>query len=455
MPGFHALAESMARFGTSSLVLALFLPLTLITRRSVQRFLMALVILDIPLRLEHHFGSHESSWELGSFGGLGISVTTLGVAVLYAAWIVESVVGVGRSRPPLRYDLPLATYVLVSAFSLLVARDILFGFFEVWILFQTFLVFVYFANKVQSREDVLFVVRIFLIALVVESTVILGLAAGLRFDIPGHPLVVAEEAVGQYSRIAGTVSSPNVAAGYLTLLMTPALSLLAAPLGRWDKRLALLAFGSAFVALVFTFSRGAWTALLLSLAIMGGVLLRQRRLRLTTLVVFILGIAAIGLILHHQIATRLLMDDRGAGNVRFDLMRVAFSMIRDHPLLGVGANNYPLVMGRYYKAGEWVYSVHDKYLLVGAEIGILGLLAFLGFLLGTIRRGMRLWRAQDPLISALAIGVTAAVIGHMTHLFVDVFRGRVAVQLLWMMAALVVALSRIEFAPRATTIAGR
>jgi O-antigen ligase len=445
-PSRRALATRVIDFGTSSLVLSLFLPFTLLTGRKVQRFLIALLILDIPLRLEHHFAYQDGPAELGSIGGFGISVTTIALVALYTAWILESFAERGRHHPAFRFSLPLAAYVSIAALSLLVARDGLLGFFEVWILLQTLLVFVYFANRVRTRSEVLFVIRILLIGLALESAIIIAMQAGMRIDIPGHPLVVAEDAVGNYARIAGTIGSPINAAGYISLLMAPALSVLAAPVGRWDKRLAMLAFGLGFVALIFTFSRGAWIALVLSLMILGWAM--RRRLSLKAFVLPALAMATMAFFLKDQIAIRLLGNDNGSAYVRVELMRVAFQMIRDHPVLGVGANNYPLEMTRYFKAGQWLYAVHDKYLLIWAEVGLGGLIAYVAFLIGTVRGGLRLWKSDDPLLSTLAIGLTAGIIGHMSHLFVDVFRGRVEAQLLWLMAGLIAALGGMNLGVR-------
>jgi len=130
-------------------------------------------------------------------------------------------------------------------------------------------------------------------------------------------------------------------------------------------------------------------------------------------------------------------------------MRTALEMIRDHPLLGVGPNNYSVAMKQYGaiygKWGDWVYTVHNKLLLVWAETGPGGLVAFLWFLAATIRLGWQGWKAGDPWLSPLALGFTAALIGHIVHMQVDLFSARPEVQLLWVVAALVAV---IDFAAR-------
>ena len=59
---------------------------------------------------------------------------------------------------------------------------------------------------------------------------------------------------------------------------------------------------------------------------------------------------------------------------RLQLNQVALQMINDHPLLGVGLNNYETVMPRY-EANPVIfpgYPVHNLYLLWIGEVGIVG-----------------------------------------------------------------------------------
>src|SRR5439155_18314025 len=89
------------------------------------------------------------------------------------------------------------------------------------------------------------------------------------------------------------------------------------------------------------------------------------------------------------------------------------------------------------------YTVHNKYLLVWSEAGIGALLAFLWFLGSTLRRGWSLWRRDDPLLSPLALGLTAGIIGQTVHMSVDIFQSRPQIQLLWLVAGLLVAMQNV------------
>ena len=85
-------------------------------------------------------------------------------------------------------------------------------------------------------------------------------------------------------------------------------------------------------------------------------------------------------------------------------MKPALRMIASNPVLGVGPGVYGYVLGRYsYGWTGWIYIVHNDYLLVWAERGVIGFLAFLLW----VRAALRVTRrASSPVARPFgAIGV--------------------------------------------------
>jgi O-antigen ligase len=157
-------------------------------------------------------------------------------------------------------------------------------------------------------------------------------------------------------------------------------------------------------------------------------------------------LAALSLTFRGSIAARLTDDDLGAAHSRVPLMETASRIIADNPVLGVAANNYTAVLPDYasrHQDNEFLYTVHNQYLLVWVETGLVGLAAFLWFLIATIRRGYDRWKRSDVLLSPLALGFTAALAGQMVHMQADLFNGRPQLQLLMTVAAAIGAMSRI------------
>ena len=129
------------------------------------------------------------------------------------------------------------------------------------------------------------------------------------------------------------------------------------------------------------------------------------------------------------------------------MWRQALYVIEANPVLGVGANNYAVWFEQYIGPeldAQRIRTVHNKYLLVWAETGIVGLVAFLGFLLSAIYWGWRGWQLRDRLLSPLALGLAVAIAGQMIHMFVDIFHSRPQVQALWLVVALIIAVRSID-----------
>jgi putative inorganic carbon (hco3(-)) transporter len=449
-PGTVQERPSAADALVSALVTALLSPFLALRARIVQKILFATVILDIPLQLGTTFFHRPADADLGAFRGLSISATTLALLGLYGSWFVEALAGKNPKRhSALHVNVPLTLYVAIAMCSLCVAQDITLSLFELFLFAQLYLVYFYVANRVRTREEVRFVVALLLLGALLESLMIIALKfsnLGTSVIGPAHIYVESDPTTGG-TRIGGTMG-PNVAGAYLSVLLALAVSVLFTNLKRIDKWMAAAVLMLGQIAILLTFSRGAWMALVVAISGLCIVACREGwfswKLPVTAILIFALLYAPFG----SAVSTRLFGDDNGAAESRIPLMNVAFRIISDSPILGVGSNNFSVVMERYLTSEfrqprAFVFIVHNKYLLIWAETGIIGLLAFLAFLAGALRKGWQCWKFQDRLFSPVALGCLAGVAGHMLHMAVDHFRNRPAQQLLWLIAGLFVAMHRI------------
>lgn len=96
----------------------------------------------------------------------------------------------------------------------------------------------------------------------------------------------------------------------------------------------------------------------------------------------------------------------------------------------------------YFRSG-FLYVVHNKYLLIWTETGVGGLFAYLALLFAGAGMGWECWKQNDGNLSMLALGITAATIGHIVHMNFDVFRIGPVQELLWLLAGLLVPMYRI------------
>jgi O-antigen ligase len=133
------------------------------------------------------------------------------------------------------------------------------------------------------------------------------------------------------------------------------------------------------------------------------------------------------------------------------MAKLAREMIESRPLLGVGLNNVGVNIVDYAGpefTGQFVYTIHDKYLLVAAESGLAAMVAFIWFLVVTIIRAVRCLRSFDPFIAWVAAGLLAGIVAQMVHMTVDIFASRAQVQALWLVAALVAATAALDETPQ-------
>jgi O-antigen ligase len=307
-------------------------------------------------------------------------------------------------------------------------------------------------NRIHSRDGLVFILVLLLVGLILESLIIVLMqVVGRGFSFAGimGNIYAESTSLEGVSRIGGTLISANTAGSYLSMLLVPAFSIMLTKLKKPYKWLGLIAFTCGAIALILTGSRGAWLAAFISFVIFGIVSFRRGWLDLRIVVIgAVIGIL-IGLAFYTPIYDRIFGYDAGAAAGRIPQYQVAFQIIKDHPFFGVGANNYPVIQPRYlgYDSSNKVFrwAVHNKYLLVWAETGFLGLLFFVLFLISTLRQGFKIARIEDHLLSPLALGFTAAIAGQMVHMFFDVFHSRPQVQLLWLIAGLLLVMSYVQF----------
>lgn len=105
---------------------------------------------------------------------------------------------------------------------------------------------------------------------------------------------------------------------------------------------------------------------------------------------------------------------------RFVFFKDAWEIIKDYPVRGLGGHGWSSIYFKYQSAPYSTTEVHNHFLQVWIETGIIGFLFFLGIWLGLIFTSYRLYKQalaaeQKVLIVAIACGVLAVV----THSLYD------------------------------------
>jgi UDP-GlcNAc:undecaprenyl-phosphate/decaprenyl-phosphate GlcNAc-1-phosphate transferase len=110
----------------------------------------------------------------------------------------------------------------------------------------------------------------------------------------------------------------------------------------------------------------------------------------------------------------------GAGN-RYDYWRIAWRMWKDHPLLGVGAGNYPRDYYQLRATTEDIEQPHSVELQSLAELGLPGLLLLACFVMGAALGASKMAKRarHSALARALMVGALGACVAWLAQTSVD------------------------------------
>ena len=387
----------------------------------LKRYLLGCGIFTIPFSYDYTLYAFTAAPFMGWTEGVLVSLSQVffGLILVLCRRVKSSPNGVAPAR--FCMDWPIGAFLITAFISMLFPIDRKCALVAVITLSMNAFLFYWVITRYCSwEEDGEFILRCFAVAVIFQACLAMWQAAfqtGFYFFRTGSPPMLTGDE--DYMRSQGTTPQPNGFAGYLNLVMIP----LFAGWLVWkspDRRLLKVALAMGGIALMTSLSRGGWMALL------AGVLFvffhsgsrRWVRPVLLTTAVFVLIVALVP-----QLRERVTGDDGGSAQDRWKLAQIATGMIADHPILGVGINNYRLAMWSYVPENyDWkfVYRVHTLPLLILAEMGIVGFAGLCWLFWRGITMGRRLFAPPENIEAWIAIGAAGACVATLLHSFVDV-----------------------------------
>jgi len=260
------------------------------------------------------------------------------------------------------------------------------------------------------------------------ATALIAVAEAVRVPLVDAWLASVHDGsipIGDVPRALATLSHPNEAAMFLELTLPILVACAWTATPRWRPPLTLAAAGT-LLAIALTFSRAGIVAALVSIGLLAGLCIRRAsRTQLAVLGVVVLAVPlAFGWasVMDPGLDRRLLagIDEAGTAQPpRTEFWASAVAMFRDHPLLGVGPDNFRWRFAAYsgVPADNLGIHAHDQYLETLADTGLLGLATLLWLWFGVARvalvevreeRGDWPWRAA--LLASLAAWAVHAVL---------------------------------------------
>ncbi len=278
-------------------------------------------------------------------------------------------------------------------------------------------------------------------------------------DFWGFGAAAVQNIVGSTNdyRIVGSLGDPNFYAMVMVVLIPLALERMINEKRFLLKALAGYGLLVILMTIVFTFSRGGF----LALCVVAGLSLFWRR---PPVVAILVGMLIITLAIPFlppsyadRIATMTDIFKRSETDIKSEVsfrgrvseIGVAWLMLRDHPLTGVGAGNYNTEYLSYSRQLGWdprneQRGAHNLYLEVAAEQGLLGFTILIYILYsiinGLIQAGKRFTAMHNHIYADMTKALLVGIAGYLTA---SLFLHNVYPYYFWMLIGISMAVAQI------------
>jgi hypothetical protein len=226
----------------------------------------------------------------------------------------------------------------------------------------------------------------------------------------------------------------NDFAAYLGLALVLALATFSVSKSTWKRLGSVVLMTAVPIGWMFTFSRGGFLAILVCLIVFLTLERNKKLLQRSLIATFLIGFLGLAVIVLvpadarnlavdglQSIVTGESIAERHTDTISFrlELARVGLEVIASRPVLGVGFNQWqfysPLTThvydpqtGEYRETG---YSIHNRFLLIAANNGLIALVGYIGFVTATLIYGLWWRRFATGWVRIYLHAFLAAVIG--------------------------------------------
>jgi O-antigen ligase len=389
------------------------------------RWLLAITAGCLPL--------YAVRWNYGPIPTTLLENLVVATVVLYlvALWRDGALGRLLSLRTP--YDIPIVLLLVAGIVSLLIARDhrAALGLYKAYFIEPVVLFYVA-SDLLRQRSDF--------------KTLLLGLGIGTSLfallNVGYFAAAFVTNTVQYGAPPSAIYTSSNEVAMFLEPPAAFATALVLFSDERRDRRLALAWAICLAIALVLTFSRGAFLALVV-FAIVTLITVRPA-LRKPLLAIAVVTAALVVVTIIVASNTPLMASRFSYVALNYTLQTrsiiygATWQMLTAHPILGLGLGGYVYVLHGFPE----IYP-HDVYLAFWAELGLLGLVAFLIILAGLLWRGWRALPLAAGFERALLWGTLGTFVLWGVHGIFDTpyWKNDMSVEF-WLVAAIQVAATR-------------
>jgi len=354
------------------------------------------LLLAAPFRIPVDLGSQHAFLLLPLYG-------VLAAATLAFCWRAATA---QQRRVTWWLAAPVAAFIAFSAVSLVWSRDLEQGSIELVFFLFPFAALLAIVARTPFPRWQPRTLGITLVGLAIVFALI-GLYQRATHTLLYAPSLEVENAFTSYFRVSSVFKDPSLFGRYLALGIAVVLS--AYLLGRLRLGIAVALLAIAYAALWFSYSQSSMItifAVVTALALVAGSR-GTRRVVAAVAAAALLSAAAVVAVHVRNDSARKFTSDRSR------LVAVTWRVFQNHPLAGVGVGGQPKA-SREEAARRLAASrnrSHTTPLTVAAELGVLGILAYVAFLAGATRTLLAVVERDR----ALGLGLAAVFLTLLIH----------------------------------------
>ncbi len=410
-------------------------------------------ILALPTFYDFTFGYRDNVHFVTLTNGYPINIAEVIFFPLMALWFYERLTTL--HPPPLRYPSGWTVLLVLLGINIysasFVAVEPFFSYSMIFLQIKSYLLLVFIANYVRDAQTLRLACYAFAGVLLFEGFVVFEQKSiGVIFTAEnlGRKIqLVSKAGMDKIERVSGTLGHPNALAMYLNLIL-PWVIFQFLEEKHWKIRTYLLgAILTAIFVEMLTGSRGAWMGfgLMMGIGMVFWMHKNGKNILVGMGVAGFIGITlfTIAFATSSTFRLRVVEGDQASAEVRVPLMDVAKEMIANHPLTGVGLDNYTRWMALYDRttyrvATNYDQPVHNTYLLMAAETGVLALVLFLWVIARQIWAAFWLFIQSRGPPATLGLGLFCALFVWLIHNQVNL-TAPFADETLWVLVGLLTA----------------
>jgi putative inorganic carbon (HCO3(-)) transporter len=427
-----------------------------------RRLALGLFTLFITIFMGKQIFSSGYKLITGGPSSLGLFLYDIPLAVLVLIFIKERMYNRRGPVyiPPVFYA--LACFILWGVVSIINSVEPVLTFIEVLWLCKMAVILLMMVNLVKDKKDLFLVIAVLMAGLFMQEIITFAqsyLKEWFTFTGDVEQSTFQEGTYSEVFRAGGTVGPHNVQSAYYVLLIPLAAGIFFSLRQKTVRFVLLPLIAAGILALVLTYSRNGYLSLTVAMIVFAVIGWRKKIINRRHLFAGFWGISVTCLIIFILIGDSLVarISSTAAVVPRLEGMEIALNMVRQHPIAGVGLNNFSVAMGdtayspegissmqRTFFGGEFVGTVvHNKFLLVASQMGIVGFMIFIWTMYIIYLYAIKLLKG-DRFYAGIGIGMTAALAGASVQMMFDIYNSDILITIFWVLVGVIFVSSRIS-----------